>query len=310
MTTLNDTLPILDEAVPALPAKVEEVARAGDAFVDAARTALAGIHEIREEAEERVSRVTAALESLRERAVDAAERLGAEARDLVTEVEREVADVEAEIGRIEDGGEGLIGAIETLEKLSTELRETVSDAHQEARTAVAEWGDASQEREAQLQAASGQMTGALSSLTQAATGSQSLVNEGVAALQDAMARLLLETQGRLQQTANTLDELAGEQETAVTAIASDLSEGQREISQFMRESIENAWGQDLDPAVEAATTALEEVAMQWMDVEPETASRRERLEAHVKTAADSLPPIAAGLVQARIAAQKVGLEWE
>src|SRR5262245_32015802 len=111
MTTLSDTLPILDEAVPALPAKVETVARAGDAFVDAARTALAGIHEIRQEAEDQVSKVAAALESLRERAVDAARRLDSDASELVTEVEREVADVDAETGRIEDAGASLFTAL-------------------------------------------------------------------------------------------------------------------------------------------------------------------------------------------------------
>jgi uncharacterized phage infection (PIP) family protein YhgE len=310
MTTLTDTLPILDEAVPALPAKVEEVARSGDAFVDAARTTLDGIHEIRQEAEGLVARVAAALESLRERAVEAAQRLEAEAREIVTEVEQEVADVETETGRIEDAGEGVVAALEALEKEATGARDTVSQAHEEARTAIARWGDESQDGATQLQGSAGRMTAGLSSLTQAATEGQALVNEGVSALQEAMARLLLETQARLQQTANKLDELEGEQEAAVTAVASQLADGQRGIAQGVCEAIETAWEQDLDPAVEAATEALREVGMQLMNVELDTTERRESLDAHLKTAADSLPPIASGLEQARVAAQKVGLAWE
>jgi hypothetical protein len=56
MTSLTETLPILDEAVPALPGKLEAVAKEGDAFHQAAGEAVAAFHQKRQAAESLWSR--------------------------------------------------------------------------------------------------------------------------------------------------------------------------------------------------------------------------------------------------------------
>ena len=82
MTSLHETLPILDEAVPALPAKLEDVAKESDAFHQAAGEAVAALRGRREQATSLVSAVREALEALGQHAQDEGQRVSEQVRAL------------------------------------------------------------------------------------------------------------------------------------------------------------------------------------------------------------------------------------
>ena len=75
MTSLTETLPILDEAVPALPGKIESVARMGDEFHQSAQEAIGAFRQKRAETDALVEQVRQALEALRDQATEQEQHL-------------------------------------------------------------------------------------------------------------------------------------------------------------------------------------------------------------------------------------------
>ena len=136
MTSLTETLPILDEAVPALPGKVEAVARTADELHHAAEEALVALRNQRAEGEALVAQIREALESVREQA-DAQERRVADLMgELQPAVATEARGVEQDADGLRDAGTQAAVALGELEAVLVQAGDRTEAAHDDAREAV------------------------------------------------------------------------------------------------------------------------------------------------------------------------------
>src|SRR5688572_23383453 len=105
MTSLTETLPVLDEAVPALPGKIEEVAKKGDELHQAAQQALGAFRQRRAEAESLVEQVRQALEAMRDHATQQEQHLTGLRGALEQAVEEEASGIGEGADALDGAGE-------------------------------------------------------------------------------------------------------------------------------------------------------------------------------------------------------------
>jgi hypothetical protein len=309
MTSLIETLPVLDEAVPALPGKIESVAKMGDEFHQAAQAAIGAFRQKRADAEALVEQVRQALESLREQATEQEQHLTTLSGALEQAVEEEAAGIRDGADELHGAGEQAVAAFDQLEADLVQAGDRVEGAQEDARSAVdavaAEAGTSEQE----LEAATGAMVAAVGATRQAIEDGQELISQGVTTLKDAMLRLLGDAQERLGQTYQRLDEVRAQQEKAVGEATSTLDAERRQLQQELQQRVEQDLQQALDPELEAAAAALAEMGQEVLTLQSATESERDGLVERLTAVADRIPPLQGGAEQVKRAADQVGIAW-
>ena len=309
MTSLTETLPVLDEAVPALPDKLEAVAREGDAFHQEAAEAVALFRLKRLMAAQMTEQVKQALDALQGQVRDDEKRLDAEATALATttgEEMQEIAQLEAILQTEGAEARTALGALEAQLEQGTDRARTAQDA---ARTALDALGEETRTSQSELDAAVDEMTTAVKAAQQAVADGQALVQQGVAALKDVMDRLLGQARARLKQTHQYLDDVRHAQETAVGAALQELEDEREPLEQEVVQKLDAAVKQQLADELEAAVDAFTEAGHKVLQLESETGPLREELAREIGEVEERVPPLQGGTQQVRAAAGKLGLDW-
>jgi hypothetical protein len=309
MTSLNETLPILDEAVPALPARLEEVAKESDVFHQAAADAVAALQGRREQAQSFVAAVRQALESLQEQARSEEQRVAESARAVEQASEERLRELDQAEDRIETEGEDARAALGALESRLEAGTQRVGAAHEDARAALAGLGEEARTREPELQAAGDAVEQAFKGVQQAVDDGQQLVAQGVQAVKDAMERLLGETQARLAQTHAFLDDVRAEHETAVNRAVAEITADRARVSQEIAAALETGVDDALTAELDAVVSALAEAGQQVVQLEAETQSRREELADQVAEVESRIGPLQGGVQEVKVAADRLGIDW-
>lgn len=309
MTSLTETLPILDEAVPALPGKIESVAKKGDEFHQAAQQAIGGFRQKRAEADALVEQIRQALEALRDQATEQEQHLATLSGALEQAIEEEATGIREGADELHGAGEQSVTAFDQLEADLVQAGDRVEGAQEDARSAVdavaAEAGTSEQE----LEAATSALVAAVGTTRQAIEDGQELISQGVATLKDAMLRLLGDAQKRLGQTYEHLDHVRAEQQKAVGAATSTLDAERRQLQQELQQRVEQEVQQALDPELEAAADALAEMGQEVLKLQSATESGREDLVERLAAVAERIPPLQDGAEQVKQAAERVGISW-
>lgn len=309
MTSLTETLPILDEAVPALPGKIESIAKKGDEFHQAAQQAIGAFRQKRAEAEALVEQVRQALEALRDQATEQEQHLASLGSALEQAVEEEASGIREGVDGLHGAGEQAVTAFEQVGADLVQAGDRVEGAQEDARSAVdavaAEAGTSEQE----VEAASGAMVVAVGATRQAIEDGQELISRGVTTLKDAMLRLLGDAQERLGQTYQHLNAVRAQQEKAVGEATSTLDAERRQLQQELQQRVEQDVQQALDPELEAAAAALAEMGQEALKLQSATESGREELVEQLGTVAERIPPLQGGAEQVKQAAERVGISW-
>jgi len=309
MTSLSETLPILNDAVPALPTKVDEVAKEAAAFEQSARTAVSDFQEKRQQAEALVDQVRQALQGLHEQAASEQQGLEAALHSLDQEVEQETQAVDQSVSDLHTAGYQAHAAFAGLQAEVTHAGEQTRTAHDDARTALEAFGQRVHSGQPELEGAVHEMTAALQSAQHAITEGQQLVEQGVTALREHMSSLMTSAHDRLQQTHHRLEELRADQEKvvseALTAVETHRQEGEHDVSQRLDADVHQPVDSGLDSVVEALSTLGQKVTEQ----QHETEARREGLEQHLTAAGERIPVLQAGVDQVKQGAEKLGISW-
>lgn len=309
MTSLQETLPILDQAVPALPGKVEAVAREGDSFEKAAREAIAGFQGRRTAAESLVEQVRQALNGLRDQAAgerDAVEQAARAARDTA---EQEAAGVDEGADALQPAGDHARSAFEALESHLDQGADRTRSAHQEAHTALDSLDDATRSGQSELDQAAEKMTKAIGDAQEAITDGQAEVAEGVNRLSEAMNRMLEKVQARLERTAKRLDELRDEQAEDVADTLSGLVSRCDQVERKITTRLQEELSDSLDPELEQLVGAWSVIGKQVAQIDAECQARREELEPQLTAASERIEPLQGSVAQVKQAADQVGIAW-
>lgn len=309
MTSLTETLPILDEAVPTLPGKIESVAKMGDEVHQAAQQAIGGFRQKRAEAEALVEQVRQALEAMRDQAAEQEQHFTSLNGALEEAVEEEASAIREGADELHTAGEQAVTAFDQLEADLGQAGDRTESAHQDARSAVAALAAEAGTSEQELEAATGAMVAAVGATRQAIEDGQELISQGVTTLKDAMLRLLGDARERLGQTYEHLDAVRGQQEKAVREATSTLDAERRQLQQELQQRLEQEVQQALDPELEAGVTALAEMGQEVLKLQSAAESGREELADRLTAVADRIPPLQSGAEQVRRAADQVGISW-
>lgn len=309
MTSLTETLPILDEAVPALPPKIESVAREGQAFRKAALAALAEFQHRRAQADSLVDQLREALETVREQADGGRQQAEEIATGLRTLVEEEVQGVSDGTDDLQTGSDEASAALGQLQSELAQGEESARAANEDARAALDTLREQAEANQAELDGAAQEMTAAVQAAEQAIVDGQGMVAQAVASLGETMGRLLAEAQARLQQTQEHLDRMQSEHDAAVAAALSELENRREQVEKEIADRVDSEVRDALDGELDTAVTTLGEMGQEVVQLHEACRTQREDLEQQVAGVAERVPPLQGSVEQVKGAAERVGLAW-
>jgi hypothetical protein len=309
MTSLTETLPILDQAVPALPGKMEAVAKEGDEFHQAAATALDAFHARRQAAEQLLEQVREALSNLHEQADHEHDNVQAAVQSAQQAAEHEAQEIEHDEGELTAAGQHATGALGALEAALVQASAHTGHEHQEARTALDGLGQQAHTGQPELQKAADAMDAALHAAQQAVIAGQSLMAQGVTALTAVMDHLVSQAQARLATTAHKLEELRAAQEKEVGEVLQALETGRGKVEQELKGRLETEVKQAVDPALDGAFEALGEMGQQVLQLQAESEKGREAFEHELGEVGGRIAPLQGGVAEVKKAAGTLGVEW-
>ena len=309
MTSLSETLPILNEAVPALPTKVEQVARGAEAFETAAHTALADFHQKSQQAETVVEQLRAVLAALHDQAAGDEQRLQAAVQSLDGTVEQQTNAIDEGASELPVAGGDAHTAFGVLQAKLIEAGERTHTAQEEARVALDALGQRAQSSQPEMEGAVHELTAALQSAHQAIAEGQQLVEQGVTSFREHLATLLSSVQDHLQQTHRRLEDLRGEQETVVSEALTELETQRQDIEHEVIQRLDTELRQALDGELDGAMDALGELGQQVTQLHEETELRRADLAQQMTAVGERIPVLQGGVEQVKEAAKRLGIPW-
>jgi chromosome segregation ATPase len=309
MTSLNETLPLLNTAVPALPEKVEAVAHAGDALDDAARQAIAGFEHRHAEAATLMDQVRQALTALRGQAGEERQHVEDAAQALQEAADHEVHELDEGGQQLQTEADETGTAFESLQTALGHAGEETHAAHEEARSAVHHLDEQAASKQSELDSAVDAVTAAARSAEQAIREGQTLVTESVSALSAVLGKLLEAAKHRLEQTRTHLEELHAEQETAVGQALSELETHRGQIEQDLTGRLAHEVEEPLEHELEELTRAFSEAGQQVLQLQTDCTTHREQLEPPFATIAGEVAPLREGVEQVKRGADELGIAW-
>jgi chromosome segregation ATPase len=294
MTSLSETLPILDQEVPALPTKVEAVAKEADAFDQAAHEALAAFEQKRQEAEALVDQVRQALTALHDQASEEQQRVEESVKALHQAAADAAQAVDAEAGELEGAGDQAATAFGDLETHLVQAGERTHAAQEEAHHALEALQQQAHTSQPELEGAVDEMTAAVHAAQQAVTDGHQRVAEAVA---------------RLGQTHQHLEELRDEQEKAVGEALSALETRRQQVEHDVTHHLDDALKQAVAPELDQVVDALADAGHKVMQLQTDTESKRTALEETLHEVAARVPPLQGGADQVKQTARTLGIAW-
>ncbi len=312
MTTssLAETLPFLDAAVPAVSGKVGAVVAQGEAYKKAVQEYL-----------DRLDSKRAAIEKLKEQVVEALEALESTASD-----ERPV--LEGSFRELDDALDQARTALEQEEREARDGLEDVGRAMTELRGRLGEvegrLGDAQEEVLGRLEGLRGGMASSQSSLgdfvdtaVDTGDGAETVLSDVRQAVEKGTGELAEQMQtfadkhvdARLKETAERIEGLFGKHEDAVNGAAEALGEG----CQGLAESTAKEIGQEIVERGSDKTAKFGEAVLNLgttHDKAQEAASseREEGTEA-AQGVEEWIEPLDGAVAEVKRAASVVGLDW-
>jgi ABC-type transporter Mla subunit MlaD len=309
MTSLTETLPILDEAVPALPGKVDAVARKGDDFHRAAQEAVGQLQQRRAEADALVDQVRQALEAFGGAAAEDEQRVEQLTRALQQAAEEEARGAGEYRDEMHTAGAEAVAAFDRLEVSLVQAADRTDGAHEDARGALDALSEEARTSESELEAAADAMASAVGTAEDAIREGSDLVSQAMTSLKEAMLRVLADARERLDQTYQRLDDVREGQAKAVEEAMSSLDADLGTLGQDLQQRVQAEVQQTVDPDLRAVEAALGEMGRQVVALESETEAARARLTEELTAVADRTPPLQGGVQQVKQAAEQVGIAW-
>lgn len=309
MTSLQETLPILDEAVPALPEKLKTVATAAEEFERVARTTVAALHEKRELAEALVEQVRDVLTALDEQLASEQQAVEAASQSLQQAAEEEAQAIDQAVDEMETEGNEAEASFSALQGELVQAGERTRAAHEEAKTALDELGQQARTSPTELEGAVDEMTAAVEAVEKSVTDGQTLLAQGAAALTALMTRLVAEAQARLGQTAQRLEDLRQEQETTVVDALSKLETQRQQLEQELDQRLDTEIEKAVDAELEAVVDALGEMGSQVAQLQSDTENGREGLTTQLTEVGERVPPLQAAVTSVQETAQQINVPW-
>ena len=309
MTSLQETLPILDKAVPELPAKVAEAAKGAEQFEAAIKDLLENIEEKEGQARELLARTRAALAAIEQTATEGRDAVDEATSAVETAIEEALDAVATGRDEVRDALETTAGAMEDLSSQLVDAGSRTESAQEDAAGAVKDLGERMRSGQGDLDEAVGDVEAAADALKGALAEGAEAVSEAVAELSGKMTTLLEDATGRLGDAQSRLQQMRSSHEPNVEEGLSDMTSRKDGIFQRLQERVQEELRAALDDALGEITSALGELGDVVLQVQESCHTGREALQEQIVQLEERIPPLQGGVEQVKQAAAQVGVDW-
>ena len=309
MTSLHETLPILESAVPAIVPKIEGVTQDGDAFQQAVRDLVENVEEKEEQARELLARVQAALTALH----DGSETMG---RELGQSLEGAEAAVEDALEALAQGRGELRAALQSAGDAMDDLKTHVQDGGGRMEGAQQEAGQALDQLGQGIETGRGELDGAVEAVEAAAEQVEQTLAQGRTTLTEAAAELGATLSSLLddvrEKIAAAQARVTADGEThrePLTAIVDATLSRSQAIFRTTRERVQAEIREALTGTMAEVKTGLGLLAEGVAQAEEECRAAHEELEDRFTELLARIPTLQVGVDQVRQAARTAGVAW-
>lgn len=309
MTSLYESLPILDKTVPTVPGKFEEAAREGQAYVEAVRAFLQRIEEKHHVATDLRQQLQAALNALEQQATDEQGALDTSLKSLEKTLQEALSAVEEDEGEVKTAADATGRAMEAL-KADLEGAGDRTRAAQESATGEFEelWKELEQDRGEVETAVQGVVAKAAELDTAIGEGRQA-VTQALGGLAEKMGQTLEEARGQLGQASARLQSQLGQLEGEIGQGLGDLSQGRDRLLEDLRTRVASDVRQRLDEAVGTMVEAIGALGTGIAAAQEACQADRVQVEPEVEALRERFPPLQGAVTSVQQTCREVGAEW-
>jgi chromosome segregation ATPase len=309
MTSLFETLPILEKAVPTVPGKFEEAARDGQAYVQAVRAFLDHIEDKHHNATEMRQQVQNVLEALEQQATEEHGQLDTALTALEHALEEALASIQGDEGEVKAA---LDTAGTALDELKTDLTEAATRTHTAQEDASGEFEELGKELEsdrAELDTAVDGVVAKAGELDTAIGQGRQAVTTAMNGLSEKMRHALDEAKGHLNEAQARIQTQLGQLETQIGQALGDLSAGKTKVLEDLQRQVADDVRQRLDTAVGDMVEAIGTLGTTIEAAQQACQTDREQVEPEVESLRDRFPPLQGAVTQVQQTCREVGAEW-
>jgi chromosome segregation ATPase len=309
MTSLFDTLPILEKAVPTVPGKFEEAARDGQAYVQAVRAFLDQVEQKHHTATDLRQQVQNLLDAVEQQATEEHGQLDTALTTLETALQEALGAIQADEGEVKTA---LDGAGTALDDLKTSLIGAAT------RTEAAEHGASGefQELGKALETDRGELEGAVQGVVakagelDTAVGQQrQAVTAAMNGLSAKMTQVFGEAKGELADARTKVQGFLNQLEGEISTALGELSQGKAKVIQELEQQVTTEVRQCLDDAVGHMVDAIGTLGTTIAAAQQACQADREQVEPEVESLRDRFPTLQGAVTQVQETCRNVGAEW-
>jgi ABC-type transporter Mla subunit MlaD len=309
MTSLHETLPILESAVPAIAPKVAAVGQDAEAFQQAVRDLLENVEEKEGQARELLTRVQAALDAVH----DGAEQMN---RSLGESLEAAEGAVDEALKALADGRGELRAALQSAGGAMDDLKTNVQDGGGRMEGAQKDAGQALDQLGPAIETERGELDGAIESVEAAVDAVEQALGQGRTTLTEAadelgttLASLLGEVRERIAQAQTRLTSDKDVHDEALSEVVLDTTTRSEALARTLSEQVQAEVREVLTATMAEVSAGLGLLSEAVAQAEEGCRSAHEQLEEHFTELLARIPPLSTGVDQVRQAAATAGVAW-
>jgi chaperonin cofactor prefoldin len=309
MTTLKETLSLVQAMAPALSGHLAPILQEGTKVQQSVQAFLHDLEEKRAEAAQDLAQLHAALLELKAEAADEHAHLDAGAQAVEAALQESLHAMETDEGELNHGVDAVGAATRGLESHLTEGGSSARAAEGDAKQALTSLAGAIHSGQAELEGALKAVSDEAQALEHAVEETQTAVGSELTGLRDRMKNHLEEARGRVAHTLDKLRELRTTHEARIRETAADLASRKDHLIEELRQQAET----DLKQRIETATARVMESLdrLSHAATEARACSQRAREDVHTEfeELKQAMPPLERALESVKQAANEVGINW-
>jgi chromosome segregation ATPase len=309
MTSLFETLPILEKAVPTVPGKFEEAARDGQAYVQAVRAFVGRIEEKHHAVTELRHQVQNVLDALEHQASEEHGALDTALKALETALEQALTAIEHDEGEVKTALDTAGHALDALKTELTEAGTRTKTAEEHTATEFEQLAKELESDRAELDTAIHAVIAKAGELDTAIGQGRQAVTTAVHGLSEKMTHTLDEAKGQLGEAHTRVQAQLNQLEGEISAALGDLSQGKTKVLGELEQQVAAEVRQCLDTAVGTLVDAIGTLGTTIAAAHQACQTEREHIEPEVESLRDRFPPLQGAVGQVQVTCREVGAEW-
>jgi chromosome segregation ATPase len=309
MTSLFETLPLLEKALPTVPGKFEEAARDGQAYIQAVRGFLGDIEQKHHNLTELRQQVQTVLDALEEQATQEHTALDAALKTLDTAVDQTLASVQEDEGEVKTAVDASSTALDQLKADLTGAAARTRAAQQEATGEFEDLWKALESDRSELESAVQGVVAKAGELDTEITQGRAAVAQALTGLGDKMEQALEQARAQLGEARARVQSQLSQLEGELGEAVGELATGRGKVIDDLEKQVASDVRQKIDEAVGNLVEAIGSLGTGMIAALDACRTDREQVEPEVESLRGRFPPLLGAVTSVQQTCREVGADW-